>query len=329
MIFPQFYETFYRKGIFKLLRITYDFLIASWLPIPMLYLILVGIIAYLFYRKKIFWSRFVRVFLFIVISFFWFWGFNYTQQSIANRNKLAFSKVNRSRLKKEVDWTRNQINAIRKKLQDDTLPLSSYSLTGKNLRDIFHIHLPNTLTELKFSTSGTPVVRILQPEGLLMRIKTAGIYIPHTFEGHIDAGMLPIEYPYVMAHEMSHAYGLTNEGECNFTAFIACLSQDDLYIKYSALIDYSIYLMRDLYRMDSSVYKEELRTFHLGYHADVKKIRSNNQKYPDILPKVRDFFYDNYLKTLGVTDGLKSYSQLVAYVIAFRQMYPNHKIFGH
>lgn len=293
----------------------------------MLYVMLAGILLYLFYKKKAFWRRFLRVTLFILLGFFWCWGFNYTQASIAERNHFTFTKVDQKTLLQEIDWTRSKINSIRTKLQDDTLPLNSYSLTGNDLRDTFHVRLYQSLNDLNFSSTGNPMVRILKPKGFLMRIKTAGIYIPHTLEGHIDAGMMPIEYPYVMAHEMSHAYGVTNEGECNFTAYVACLNQDNPYIQYSALMDYSLYLMRDLYRMDTSLYKNELQAYHPGYHADIKAIRANNKKYPDIFPKVRDLFYDNYLKTLGVTDGLKSYSQLVAYVIAFRKLHPDHKIF--
>ena len=46
-------------------------------------------------------------------------------------------------------------------------------------------------------------------------------------------------------------------------------------------------------------------------------IRENDKKYPDILPKVRDAIYSNYLKHHGVEGGLRSYNYVVMMVVEY------------
>jgi len=42
-------------------------------------------------------------------------------------------------------------------------------------------------------------------------------------------------------------------------------------------------------------------------------------RYPDIMPAVRDKMYDSYLKSHGVKDGLANYSHMIKYIKAYRE----------
>jgi hypothetical protein len=152
-----------------------------------------------------------------------------------------------------------------------------------------------------------------------MRWNTAGIYVPFSGEGHVDAGMLPVQIPFTLAHEMAHGYGVTDEGDCNFIAYLACRSSDDLQIRFAGVLSYWRYVASE-YRF---VFPDEYKTAFEELPDLVKQIlleiRANDARYPDLLPRFRNTVYDTYLKSQGVHDGLHSYSRVVQLVWAFEQ----------
>jgi len=49
-------------------------------------------------------------------------------------------------------------------------------------------------------------------------------------------------------------------------------------------------------------------------------------KYPDILPKVRDAVYDTYLKSHGVKGGMSSYSTVVKLMLQWKKSDKNPEL---
>lgn len=315
----------YKNGVFDFIRSSYDFLIGQWLPIPFILIAIISLLGALFYHmslKKRLWSKLtigVSWILLTLCGFYFFWGYNYNIPSVRQLIKLDIEKVDSTILYKELDNVINDINAFRTEYQNDSLPIK-YEVD--NLEVPIRKDLSNTFHHLNIKITGKPRVRTLRPKGVLMRFKTAGIYIPHAFEGHIDGGLLPIEHPFTMAHEMSHAYGITGEGDCNFLAFLACISSEDPYFRYSANLDYSLYLLRDVYRTNKAKHAAFKDKLHPGYQADIRSMIENGDKYPDILPALRDLMYDNYLKSQGISDGIKNYSRIIQMVINFKRKDP-------
>ena len=324
-IYPDFLDLVYRGFIFPAIRYVYDYSIGFWLPIPMVWISFAIIFYFIFikkYKHKNLKSLLAQIFghVLIVFSLFYLlWGWNYSQRSIAERMDLTLQAVDTISLFAEAEWLVQELNESRSALQNDSLALVDTFGNRKSIEKDVRAVLSKTLDDIGYKSYGRPRVRVLAPKGVLLRFKTAGIYMPYAFEGHIDGGLLQLEWPYTMAHEMSHAYGITDEGECNFTAYLACMSSEDPYFRYSALIDYGLYLMRDVYKASKVEHKAIFSKLHPGFKADLKAMRQNHTKYPDILPSLRDFMYDSYLKSNGVKAGLRSYSQLVGLIIAYKQ----------
>lgn len=315
----------YKNGIFAFIRVSYDTLIGQWLPFPFVIIALLFVFGGLFYfmakRKKSLpkLSFGIGWILYVITAFYLFWGINYSVPSVSKLIDLKYEKVDSTALYAEMEHVMEKINSFRLTHQNDTLPLNYQT---ENLEKEVRGNLKATFDQLGIYTTGHPRVRTLKPKGILMRWKTAGIYVPHAFEGHIDGGLLDIEHPFTMAHEMSHAYGIAGEGDCNFTAFLACASSDNPYFQYSAYIDYSLYLLRDVYRTNKKKHAEFYRKLHPGFRADLKSMVENGKKYPDIFPKIRDMMYDNYLKAQGIQDGIKNYSRIIQMVINYRAQHP-------
>ena len=154
---------------------------------------------------------------------------------------------------------------------------------------------------------------------MLLRISTAGVYLPWVLEAHIDAGLHPLQHAFTLTHEATHAYGFTDEGVCNFWAYVATHDHSNLYIRYAGLLTYWRYLASSYRKVAPEAYRayrrEEVPT---GISNDLMAIYRNGQQYPDILPAVRDRAYDTYLKSQGVKEGLQSYSRVVLLVQAWR-----------
>jgi hypothetical protein len=49
-------------------------------------------------------------------------------------------------------------------------------------------------------------------------------------------------------------------------------------------------------------------------------------KYPDILPDIRNAIYDSYLKTHGVKGGMSSYSAVVRLIFQWKESDKNPKL---
>lgn len=325
---PALAKSLYLEGFFQVLRYTYDLFLA-WIPIPLIYIIILFLLLYLanglftiFNRgilaswKKALFALFNLICILISL-FYWTWGFNYhiPNQQIIYNGKV---EVSAEYLISETRIVQSKINTLRATIQDDSLALddSQYDpLFQKEIR----VKQKETLKTLKWPYNHHVNVRLIRPKGVLLRFSTSGIYLPHALEGHVDAGMSPLQYPATIAHEMAHGYGFTDEGFCNFIALLSCVSTDQAYIQYSALLNYYRYLMGDIRRLDTSLFKELRQNVHPGVRSDLDKIYRYQDLYPDLMPKVRDAIYDQYLKTHGVKSGLRSYSEMVRLVYEWKQ----------
>jgi len=162
-----------------------------------------------------------------------------------------------------------------------------------------------------------PRVRLVHPKGILMRWNTAGIYLPYSGEGHVDAGMLPVQVPFTLAHEMAHGYGLTDEGDCNFLAYLACIRSESPLVQFSGHLTYWRYVAGAYRYAFPAKFKEVYQDLPRLVLNTLEEIHQNDARYPDILPKLRNMVYDSYLKSQGVHEGLQSYHRIVQLVWAY------------
>jgi hypothetical protein len=72
-----------------------------------------------------------------------------------------------------------------------------------------------------------------------------------------------------------------------------------------------------------AAFPEEYQQFRAvmpqGILNDIKAINDNLDKYPDIFPDGRDFFYNNYLKSQGISEGLQNYSRVILLEVAYKK----------
>lgn len=310
------WESWYYRGLFPLFRVIYDFTL-GWSPIPMVYILLVIILfrvyIWLIQMRNRLWfqmSRLLGGLSVLVLLFYALWGFNYGQTPFHQR--LGIQKMSMSEAEMNIEF-RRATNALLEEAL--ALPVALHTenaikalrVTDNDLRN----EVKKTLSILELPSKGRVRVRQLKPDGLLMRWGTAGIYIPHTGEGHIDGGSLSVQKPYTLAHEMAHGYGVTDEGACNFIAWLACHQSEDPWIRFGGALSYWRFAAS---AMPDTIVIDAIESLPPIVSQCINLVRINNAKYPDIMPKMRNAIYSSYLKRHGVKSGLRSYHEVVVMV---------------
>jgi hypothetical protein len=147
------------------------------------------------------------------------------------------------------------------------------------------------------------------------RAGVEGMTDPFFLETLVAGDLLPFERPFILAHEWSHLAGIADEGEANFTGWLACArgSPPNAYSGW-------LFLYGELARVVNGRDRVALaNALTAGPVADLQAIRERNAR--DINRRVSDAgwrVYDSYLKANRVDAGTASYDEVVRLVLGVR-----------
>lgn len=331
---PTFIETYFSRGLFVGFRQLWG-LLTGWAPIPLFYLfwlfVLTQVLALwraakqkkegagktiLFTFRQLF-----RFFSWLIIAFLWMWGFNYGRQTVTEQMNFSPFSPTLSALQTRVVTEAEELQQLRQQVSKDTAALTAEHFPSDWETTIQPL-LVKALLKHGYPANGTVRGRQLYPKGLLLRWSTAGVYWPWVGEGHIDAGLLHLQKPAVMAHELAHAYGFGDEGVCNFWAYLAGEEATDPALQYAFRLSYWRRIASRWRRADPEAYAGfRVNTLDPGIINDLRAIYANIDKYPDFLPQVRDATYTAYLKAQGIQEGMLNYGKVVQLVEGYRKSY--------
>ena len=323
----------YHHFVFRFIRIMYDYTF-GFLPFPVIYLLFILLVVVsaksiknlISRRQTIFNVVFLKQFAFnivnflgwVISSFYFLWAFNYYGPNIEKKLNLPPITVDSLQLLSEfrliTDIMINERNILSQDSTELRINMDWYPMENE-IRKV----QTELLTDWGDILFGRVRVRPLYPEGMLLRISTAGVYIPFVCEGHIDPGMNTIQWPFTVAHEMAHGNGYTDEGVCNFIGLLTCIKSKDNYIRYSGLLSYWRYLYFDIKELYPESAKKIFNKIDPGILADLTAIRRDMNRFPDILPEIRDMVYDTYLKSHGIKKGLRSYNEVIIQVLKWKK----------
>lgn len=312
-----FADVFYLSGLFQIIRVVYDHTLGL-LPIPFIYLIL-PIVLFLIIRQfftKVGWKNkiinILEIVLYVFCAFYLTWALNYNATPVEKKVGLVVENPTNKELISRFDEVSLELNRLSANIGPRP------DINFKKLEKTIRPKLESVLKKFAYPTWGRVRVRKIA-SGSILRIRTTGIYIPHAFEGHVDGGLYQIQWPFTIAHEMSHGYGITHESDCNFFAYLTCKEIEDPIYKYSASLAYWRYLAYQVRSINKEHYEEIKENFDAYVKNDLLEIRKHIDRYPDLMPKYRNIIYDNYLKTHGVSAGIKSYDRMILLIEAWNK----------
>lgn len=340
--FPKIIENWYSTGIYKGISSTLRVL-TRWAPFSIgdcLYILFIISVIVAFVRsliklrqsgrnRNVFVQMLLRVFskiLWIYIVFRLLWGLNYDRLGIAYQLKLSKKGYQTEEVIQLTNRLIDSLNACRSRLPDTLLPQPSVDSIFR-MAGIGYARAWDTYSFLHYSH------RSIKPSlfnGLADWMGFTGYYNPFTGEAQVRTDVPRLVLPFVASHEIAHQLGYASESEANMVGFIASLATDDPFFRYSAYNDLFSYAQREelfLLAMDKDsarfqqviqLNRERLDTL---VRKDRKEVREFFQQRQHKSSATLNNLYDQYLRINNQEAGLKSYDEVIGWLIAYNKKY--------
>jgi len=163
---------------------------------------------------------------------------------------------------------------------------------------------------------GTPKEALISP--LLSRWMIEGITSPFTLEALVNGNIPDVSKPFVACHEAAHLRGFAREDDANLIAFLACVSSNDPYYRYSGAFSMLLHCLEALHSADADAYLACSAALSPEVLADIAKHAAFWNEYRDkpaanAVTKIND----RYLQAM--TNGeqsTRSYGRVVDLLLA-------------
>ncbi|MFR5865178.1 MAG: DUF3810 domain-containing protein [Acutalibacteraceae bacterium] len=290
--FAEFWARYPSQGLrFILAKLT------SWIPFSLAEALILSLpvlaAAYIIYSNRAlnrsdspraFWSCLMPLIcaIFLLLSYFCLaFGPCYFRNGLDTNLGFKREAVSAEDLRDCAVWLSGEIEAIEDQIAygasgHSYMPYSYYEMTGK-LNDAFAAYAEKADYISSFRASVKPVVLSVP----MTYTHISGVYTFFTGEANVNVNFPDFCTPYTTAHEMSHQRGIAREDEANFVAFLVCMESDDVYIRYSALVNLLQYVSSALSRADSELYA----TVYRGHYSSA--LRSELSAYSKFFDEYR------------------------------------------
>lgn len=325
--YPSFIEKFYSKGIYvyisKILRALFGWLPFSFgdvLYVFVGFLILKGILRFIRYRRLNIYKLLAKVSV-VYFCFHLFWGFNYFRQPLHESLELNALDYSTEELNEFTQVLVKQINTIQLEITANdtikvTIPYSRKVIYDK-VTDGYQ-NLSANYPEYTYAISSIKHSLISTP---LTYMGFSGYLNPFTAEAQVNKLNPLVSTPITSSHEVAHQLGYAAENEANFIGFLAALSNDDIYFKYSATYMALRYCLNDLYRHDKELYSLAIAELNKGTKKNMRESYEFWNSYQNPFEVYFKQLFNQYLKANKQTQGIKSYSLMVGMLINYEKQH--------
>ncbi|MGB3106557.1 DUF3810 domain-containing protein [Sphingobacterium siyangense] len=322
----QWIEVFYARGFYRFYSHVPRF-IFGYVPFSLgdlFYAIVVGLLLYSIAKLignlwKGRWKNSFRPVLLIInlllgLYFFFYlsWGLNYYREPISTNANL-------------------QVDSL--KLADYLVVLNAFLDSTNNLRE--HVdpsqweeHKETIQTDLStwvqqdtafadFLSRGQ--IRAKSPinSRIVSFFGVSGYFNPFTHEAQVNKAMPVTFLPFTTVHELAHQQGIGFEDEANFIAFVRLQQHPQSFYRYSAYLQTTLYMLRELQGMYPDLGKDYKGRLSAKVLKDVEKERCFWSQYTGWVDDVMGLFYNQYLKHNNQQEGIARYDRMTRLVLAY------------
>ncbi len=268
-------------------------------------------------RIKYILYRFVVQLLILYIAFNILWGLNYNRSGIAFQTGITQAKYSKEELLTITGLLLKEVNTCRQGLkhqQKHFITNRQLFEKAENAYQIASVYYPF----LKYNHKS------VKPSffGLAGNyLGFSGYYNPFTGEAQVNTTIPDFLRPYVVCHEIAHQLGYAKENEANFAGYLVATASADTSFMYSAYLDLFLYANGNLKRTDSVAAKTLHQQLIPEVKGDIEKMKSFYRKYENPVEPIITWIYGRYLESNEQPSGMRSYSEVVSYLIGYYNKY--------
>ena len=265
-------------------------------------------------RKKQGWlhilGRETEALCWIYVWFYWGWGMNYFRNDFFSRSGVARVSYEEARFHRFLEAYTDSLNAT----YGVQMSLSETGMQNEVKRIYRHVPERFGLTVPKdFQHPKRSLVN-----GVYSKVGVLGYMGPFFDESHVNHELLPVQYPFTYAHELSHLLGVSSEAEANFWAYQVCIRSADRYVRYCGYFGLLPYIYRDAYRILGEAGCKEWAN-HI--RPDImRELRAKEiywgERYSPWIGAVQDAVYNWYLKGNRIPSGTKNYGEVTGMILS-------------
>ncbi|MGN1339218.1 MAG: DUF3810 domain-containing protein [Oscillospiraceae bacterium] len=144
-----------------------------------------------------------------------------------------------------------------------------------------------------------------------------GMYFPFFAECNVNIEQPDFAIPFTASHESAHSRGIAQENECNFLAFLSCISSEYPEFRYSGYMEAFKHCSNSLYSADRDLWQETYACTTEGMRRDFTAENEYIHAFEGEVKQVSSSVNDGFIKAQGVSDGTRSYSRVTDLILAW------------
>ena len=270
------------------------------------------------FNRRVFFARvrwLLPLLLLVYLLFTLFWGINYRRSGLASQLGLDTSLISHREIYEVDCLLLDRVNRLRSEV--DTMAFRS----RQELFQKAYAAYDSVSLRYPFLKADAPLLRSSLWSPLGDYLGFMGYYNPFTGEAQVNTGIPDFLLPYTACHELAHQLGYAKENEANMAGYLAAASSTDPRFLYSVYLDLFLYVNRDLHQMDSTEARRMSALLSDQVKGDLRRWRVYSGKQDNRISAWVGRAYENYLRSHGQPRGLKTYSEVSRFVIAYRRKF--------
>ena len=279
-------------------------------------------------RKKATLLKAAEYLLWIYVWFYIAWGLNYTQPNIYLRTGMKPAEVDKDKLREFAYRYADSLNLLSEEQRVKIEEQESEEWKRRVSDAIQNVYEKMGQREgINAPFNPHPHVKTMVFTPISSMAGVTGSMAPFFCEFTLNGDIRPHDYPAIYAHEYAHFLGIAHEGEANFYSYLACTSSTDKAVKFSGYYHILPHVLNSVFNLLGEKEGEQLINY---IRPEIIELVKNDRHYwlskrSKALSSMQDFIFDLYLKGNNVSEGRKSYSGVVALILAWEELQQREK----
>lgn len=288
-------------------------------------------------KKKVVFRRVAEYLLWVYAWFYIAWGLNYSQPNIYCRTGMKPAEVSEAKFREFAYRYADSINSLSEETAFDGQRESQFNgMVDDGLKNRVRDAVLKGYNEIgakeginaPFNQHPHAKTMLFTPLSSMSGV--TGSMGPFFCEFTLNGDIRPHDYPAIYAHEFAHLLGIANEGEANFYSYIVCTASSDKAVKFSGYYHIFFHVLRNVFDI---LGEKEGEKFLKYIRPEIIQLAKSDRNYwlskrCKVLDAAQDFIFDLYLRGNHVAEGRKSYSGVVALILAWESRHTKRPFDG-